>query len=288
MSQFKTLQKQTLDIPAGAKVSVKYVGKTDGYDGHSLRAFAYFPDRLPGIVDTIESINSIGDLFEEVRQDSKPVTFALTYEGNYMTLMNNCGFSEKVARQIEDSYKSMYSVSVKWKEDRIAQCVKDGFATVAFGLRVRTPLLAKSIMGSRVTTFQAAAEGRTVGNATGQSYGLLNSRAGNEVMDAVRADPVLRMNVKPCAQIHDALYFLVKDEVEIIERLNNIVGNAMSWQDLPEIQHDKVKLSGELDLFIPSWAQHVTLPNGASKAEIISRCTEENQKRKEKLINENS
>lgn len=51
---------------------------TDGYDGHCLRAFYYFPERLPGIMETVESINSIKKVFPEVRQDSKAPTFALT------------------------------------------------------------------------------------------------------------------------------------------------------------------------------------------------------------------
>ena len=60
MSQFATLNRSTLEIPAGAKVrSVKIVGNTDGYDGHSLRAFAYFGDQMTGIIDgNVASINS--------------------------------------------------------------------------------------------------------------------------------------------------------------------------------------------------------------------------------------
>lgn len=281
MSQFKTLQKQTLDIPAGAKVSVKYVGKTDGYDGHSLRAFTYFPERLPNIIDTVESINSIGDLFKDVRQDSKPITFALTYEGNFKTLMNNCGFDEVTAKRIETSYLTAYAVSVSWKEQKIKQAAKDGFATVAFGLRVRTPVLAKAIMGTNVTTYQAAAEGRTVGNAMGQSYGLLNSRAGNFVMEAVRNSKYKNV-IKPVAQIHDALYFYVIDDFETIKFLNDLVGEAMSWQELPEIKHDEVKLSGELDIFYPSWKDAFTIPNYASIYTIKSICAKEAHKRNDK------
>ena len=36
-----------------------------------------------------------------LRQDSKAPTFALTYQGTYITLMNKCGFPEPKARAIE-------------------------------------------------------------------------------------------------------------------------------------------------------------------------------------------
>ena len=50
---------------------------TDGYDGHSLRAFNYFRDQMPDIEDTVESINSIKDKYDHLRSDSKNPTFAL-------------------------------------------------------------------------------------------------------------------------------------------------------------------------------------------------------------------
>jgi DNA polymerase-1 len=253
---------------------------TDGYDGHCLRAFNYFPDRLPGIVDTVESINSIAKLFKDVRQDSKAPTFALTYEGTYNTLMSNCGFTYNVATQIETNYLEMYKHSVQWKADRMEECAKNGYATVAFGLRVRTPMMAKSILGTSVTPYAVAAEGRTVGNAYGQSWGLLNSRAGNEVMGKVWTSSHA-LNIRPCAQIHDALYFLVlDDDMETLTYLNGIVGEAMAWQDHPAIRHEQVHLSGELDVFYPSWKDDFTLPNGASKEEIIQISIDEAIKRK--------
>jgi len=44
----------------------------------------------------------------------------------------------------------------------------------------------------------------------------------------------------------------------------------MAWQDLPEIEHPEVKLSGELDLFYPNWGNAITLPNKAKASEIIA------------------
>lgn len=52
---------------------------TDGYDGHCLRAHAYFGNQMPDIDPTsVESINSIEDLYPDLRQMSKAPTFLLT------------------------------------------------------------------------------------------------------------------------------------------------------------------------------------------------------------------
>ena len=76
MQQFGTLQRSIIEIPKGAKVSIKQVGSTDGYDGHCLRAYAYFGEDMPDINgDSVESINSIEIAYKDFRQDSKAPTF---------------------------------------------------------------------------------------------------------------------------------------------------------------------------------------------------------------------
>jgi len=254
---------------------------TDGFDGHSLRAAYYFPDKMPDIDPTsVESVNSIKDLYPEWRQASKAPTFALTYQGMWMTLMKNCGFSKEEAQSIEANYHTLYQESDIWKAEKIHKCTKTGYATVAFGLRVRTPLLKQVILGGRSTPFEAEAEGRTVGNAFGQSYGLLNNRAGREVMAKIRASKY-RYDIAMCAMIHDAIYFRWDDSLEVTKWLNDIIGKAMAWQDLPEIAHEEVKLSGELDIFYPDWSKPITLANDISVVEIKQTLLKEVAKRKD-------
>lgn len=49
----------------------------DGFDGHSLRAYYYFRDAMPDIdPNSVESINSIADVYPDFRQQSKAPTFA--------------------------------------------------------------------------------------------------------------------------------------------------------------------------------------------------------------------
>ena len=121
----------------------------------------------------------------------------------------------------------------------------------------------------------------TLGNAFGQSYGLLNNRASIEVMKKVRASKY-KYDILPCGMIHDALYYRFKDDLAVIKFLNDALSSAMSWQDTPELKHDVVKLSGELDLFYPSWKDPITLPNNISEDAILEICIKEKQTRKDK------
>ena len=61
---------------------------------------------------------------------------------------------------------------------------------------------------------------------------------------------------------------MVRDDVRVIEWVNNNLIKEMQWQELPEIQHDKVKLGAELSLFYPSWANEIVLNNNISQSKI--------------------
>lgn len=241
---------------------------TDGYDGHSLRAFSYYGDNMPDIIDTVESINSIQDKYPAFRQDSKAPTFALTYQGTYITLMKNCGFSIEKAKMVESKYHELYKVSDDWVSQRLDEASVKGYITGAFGLRLRTPLLAQVVRGNSKTPFEAEAEGRTAGNALGQSWCLLNSRAGSEFMGKVR-NSNFRTKIRPCAQIHDAQYYLLKDEMETVLFTNKHLVEAVKWQEHPDIAHDEVKLGGEFSIFYPDWSHEIEIPNGATEEQIF-------------------
>lgn len=243
----------------------------DGYDGHCLRAFSYFPEKCPDIVDTVASINSMKKLYPDLRQDSKGPTFALTYQGTWHTLVNNLGFEVDAAKDIERGYHSLYAVSDQYVQDRLKQASEDGYVEVAFGLRVRTPLLKQVVFGSSRMPYEASAEGRTAGNALGQSYGLLNNRAANAFMQKVWASKY-RLDIKPVALIHDAIYLIVKDNAEVVEWVNRELILAMQWQELDELKHDTVKLGANLDIYWPNWATATTLPNNADQTSIYALC----------------
>ena len=271
LQRFETLKKSTLKIPQGAKVrSIKRVGQTDGYDGHSLRAFAYFRDKMPDIVDTVDSINTIQKKYKPLRDRSKNPTFTLTYQGTWHALVKKYGFSEEQAKEVEAKYHELYKVSDDFINAKLDQAMTDGYITAAFGLRLRTPLLKQVIRGTSRTPYEAEAEGRTAGNALGQSWCLLNSRAGSEFMNNVRVSD-FRLDIRPCAQIHDAQYYIIRDKIEVVKYVNDHLPAAMAWQNHPKIWHEEVKLSGaQVEIFHPDWNHGIELPNGATEEEIFS------------------
>ena len=239
----------------------------DGYDAHCFRAYYYFKDQMPDIEYNVESINSIKNRYPQLRQDSKAPSFALQYGGQYFTLMNNCGFDEKTAKSIEANYHKMYQVSDDWVADKIALAEKQGYIISAFGLKIRTPIVGRTVLGTSKTPYKATAEARSLANAvSGQSYGLLTNRATNAFMERVW-DSEYRNDILPIAMIHDAVYFIVRDDVRVIEWVNRYLIKEMQWQELDEIKHPQVHLEAELDLY-PTWDKPITLANNINQKQI--------------------
>jgi len=129
--------------------------------------------------------------------------------------------------------------------------------------------LAKTLLNKRTTPSEAAAEGRTAGNALGQSYGLLNNRAAVEFMDRVY-DSEYKYDIKPIAQIHDSQYYLIRESIDVLQWVNTNLIECMSWQELPEIMHDTVKLTASLELYYPTMANKIVIPTGMSNTELAN------------------
>lgn len=243
---------------------------TDGYDGHCLRAYWYFGDQMPDIdPNSVDSINSIKDKYPKLRKLSKSPTFLLTYMGTHKGLQKTFGFSKDQSQELYDRFHEAYSVSDEWVNERIKQAQADGYIELAFGLRLRTPILPQVVLESDSVPFQAHKETKTAGNALGQSYGLLNTRAGNEFMQRVW-DSEFKYDVLPICQIHDSLYFMIRNKLSVVEWVNRNLIECMEWNELPEIQHDEVKLEAELEIYYPDWSNPIGIPNSAGRAEIKS------------------
>ena len=87
-------------------------------------------------------------------------------------------------------------------------------------------------------------------------------------MGKVRKSPY-RLLIKPCAQIHDAQYYLVKDDINILTYANDNVVKACQWQDHPDIWHPEVKLGGTFSVFYPDWSKEFDIPNNATEGQIL-------------------
>lgn len=241
----------------------------DGYDGHCLRAYFYFKDDMPDIdPKSVGSINSIEKKYPKLRQASKGPTFLLTYMGTWKGLLKTFGFSEDDAKEIERRYHELYEVADAWVEDQLEEASKTGFVNLAFGLRLRTPLLTRVVYSSKKSMpFQAYKEKKTAGNALGQSYGLLNSHSANLFMQRVW-DSEYKYNVLPCMQVHDSQYYMVLNTLDCLKWVNDNLIECMEWNELEPIQHDQVHLGATLELYHESWAEKISIPNYCTKDEL--------------------
>ena len=273
MNNFDSLKATELSIPDAADVTITVAGSTSGYDGHCLRAYSYFSEQMPDIdPSTVNGINSIKKTHDKLRSKSKGPSFAMQYMGTPHTLVTNAGFTIDEAKRVYDRYHTLYKVSDAWTTAKIHRAAIDGCVTLAFGLKLRCAALPKTILDSKFTPQAAKAEERTLANAVGgQSYGLLNSRAGVEFQQRTLNSPY-RYDVKPVAQIHDAIYLLVRAKVSILEWVNTNLIECMAWNELPELQYQGLTVSSEIDICYQSWAQPITIPNGATASEIKELC----------------
>ena len=217
---------------------------------------------------SITSINSIEELYEEIRQDSKAPSFALQYKGTWTTLMNNCGFSAHEAKTIEKRYHALYKVSDQWLDTHIENAKTLGYIPLAFGGRIRTPILSQT---SGRMSYAAEAEARSAGNAATQSYCFLTIRAFNEFMRRVWRSKY-RFKILPTGTIHDAIYLLVVEDVAVVKWVNDNLIDCMSWQELPELKHPTIKMSSSIEIYYPSWAEKIKIPNHATESEIEDIC----------------
>jgi len=257
---------------------------SDGFDGHSMRAVGYWPDQFPNIdPNDPKQVNTLKDKIWDgkehpLRAISKGPSFALQYLGTWKTLVNNAGFEPEEAKAIEENYHKLYEHSMEWVKNKIADAAKVGHTTGAFGLRIRTPLLKQTLLGHTNTPREAEAEARSMGNAvSGQSYGLLCNRAANAVMRRVWDSPY-KHDILPIAMIHDAIYFICKDDSQVVEFLNKTLVEEMAWQELSEIQNDVVKLEAEMEIFWPNWNYGCDLPVNGTAEEILTTCQQHIEK----------
>ena len=240
---------------------------TDGFNGHSMRAQKYFADQMPDIdPNDVASVNSIEQKYPELRTKSKPPTFALQYDGTWHTLHKRAGFPKDQAKIIEKAYHELYVVSDRWSDNNKKFMEKHGYIECAFGLKLRTPIIAQCVLGARSTPYEAEAEGRSANNAVTQSWGMLLNRAMIATDRRIEAAGY-GTSILPINMIHDAGYFMVLNTPEHIKFLNDVLIEEMSWNDDDKIRSTDVLMSASLEIGV-SWNKLTELKNNATIEEI--------------------
>jgi DNA polymerase-1 len=179
--------------------------------------------------------------------------------------MKKFGFSEEKAKFIEESHKNLYKVYYDYINRQIEKARIKGYVTLAFGLRLRTPRL----VAREVPKFALKSEQRSAGNALFQSYSLLTTRAFSRFMRRVWKHPLYCDKVFAIVTIYDSIYVDIPNDLDCLKWVNdNLIECMKDISDCPELQHDTVKLGSELELYYPSWANPITIPNNASMQQI--------------------
>ena len=247
------------------------------YDAHSFKAFYYFPEKLPGIERDVESINSIPELFKDVRTAGKPVTFLLAYGGTPYGLQTTCGFSKQVSNKVYSNFLKMNQVTIEWQEDKMYAAADKGYVTLAYGLRLRTPALALCAFGSSYLPKDARKQAKTATNALCQSYSQITGRASIKVFDEINASKYRGKAFQLC-DIYDCLILAIPNTIDSVLFFNEMLVRIMTdISEVPELTHDIVQLEAELEICFPDWSNPIAIPNAATAKDIVQINKERNK-----------
>ena len=234
-----------------------------GFDGHSLRAYAFFKEEIDEALgeelDPTDpaSINRIKDELPEIRAKSKSPSFAMAYGSGAGKVKDLLKCTKAEAEAVFEGYHKLYRDTAIYAERNIEKAKAQGYINGAFGLKLRTPGIRSR------DRIKVGSEGRSLNNMTIQSYGLLMNRAGIGFQKAIEDDNMIN-DVLLINQIHDALYGLVRNTPENVKWLNDNLIECMVEDYVPD---QEIKLEAELDLG-PSWDVQTTIKNNLSLQEI--------------------
>ena len=239
-----------------------------GFDGHSLRALAFFPEELPeGLkIDSKEDNTLIKKEYGDIRGKSKSPSFAMQYGCGPGKIQQLLKCSKAKAEQVYSAFHNLYSGLADFSQKNKIHGMTNGYVTGAFGLRLRTPKLKAHKSGTKEST-EVGSEARSASNMVTQSWGMLMNRAFIDFDNRVEKSPYSN-KIRLINTIHDAVYLLVRDEPEVIHWVNINLVDCMKWQD-GLIASDEVKMEAEIDFGL-DWAHQETLHNNATIEEITA------------------
>lgn len=77
-----------LKITKQDEVSIEYIGNTDGYDGHCLRAYAYFSELMPDISKQLDMLDTTEQIYK-VTYDDGSVEYLNEHNSKLIKLRGN-------------------------------------------------------------------------------------------------------------------------------------------------------------------------------------------------------
>jgi DNA polymerase I-like protein with 3'-5' exonuclease and polymerase domains len=234
---------------------------TEGLDGHSLAATYYFPERVKKVIgsytDNKEASKKLKELVDtkdpiakEIRQNSKPVTFGISYGAYPPKIAATIKCPIKEAEDIFNAYHNkMYPDITRLREKVLYKAKQDGYVHLGLGCRLYSSDVEKN--------------SRTLFNAISQFWSILTLLVINKLHDEID-DAGLAEDIKVITTIFDSIYLVVKKDAETIKWLNDTICPLMERDFLKD---QIVKNEANLEIG-DSWANLIELPHNISTEEI--------------------
>ena len=193
---------------------------------------------------------------KKLRNNSKGVTFGLSYGAYPPKVAKSIGCDLAEAQQIFDNFHNLlYPGVTKYREEYVLpQANKHGWIHLNWGLKLYTDNAKKDI--------------RTLNNSTMQSYSDLTQIAAVE-FDKVYKQSTFAKDIKLVNIVHDCLYFEVTNDLGVIKYVNDHLPAIMCKQF---INDQALQIKAEIDIG-PSLAHMVTIPNNADIGTIATKLT---------------
>ncbi len=183
----------------------------------------------------------------------------MSYGAGPTKIASQLKISKAAAETIFNNYWDLYKEIRSYNTGLIKTAQKTGSIRSVFsGLRLLTPNLNSNDAGI------IAKETRVIGNFAIQSGNILTLLRAIEFQDWVEKEG-LTDRVRIFNSIHDAVYFYIDKDVELIERVNKKIVELLT-RDYKKDQ--VIPLEAELDIGA-NWKNQKTLPNNATKSEIL-------------------
>jgi DNA polymerase I-like protein with 3'-5' exonuclease and polymerase domains len=234
----------------------------EGLDGHSLAATYYFRsevEKLIGfeITDHKTASRALKRKVDEknqeaktLRHEGKPVTFGLSYGAYPQKVANTIGCTLEEAESIANAYHNeMFPGITSFREIVTEAAQAKGYTHLGLGCRLYTSDIGKEV--------------RTVFNANSQFWSILTLLTINK-MHTLIDNAGYADDIKCISTIYDSIYFIVKEDAEIIKWLND---NLITTMCVDYLKDQVIPNTAESEIG-RNWAELVEIPNKASVEDI--------------------
>lgn len=235
---------------------------TQGVDGHSLGACAYFPDEVSAqmpltgdsIADAIhfkELVDSGNKPLKDLRQDGKKVTFGLSYGAFPPKVAASLKCSLPKAEQIFNNYHNvLYPGVTNYRENYVLPtALANGRLHLGLGCYIKSDNPSRDI--------------RTLNNASCQFWSILTLLAIHKI-NLLIDEAGYTNDIFVTSSIYDSIYFCVRNDAHLVKWLNDTLIPILLT---PFIDDQLIANEAALDLGM-DWSSLTTIPNDASLTHI--------------------